>query len=53
MLLMSSAGTLRTTNLIAGVTMTITARFTGTVFRSRWPDVVIPPMSLPQFLLVR
>ena len=31
--------------------MTITAGFTGTVFRSRWPDVVIPPMSLPQFLL--
>ena len=31
--------------------MTITAGPTGTVFRSRWPDVVIPPMSLPQFLL--
>ena len=31
--------------------MTITAGSTGTVFRSRWPDVVIPPMSLPQFLL--
>ena len=31
--------------------MTITAESTGTVFRSRWPDVVIPPMSLPQFLL--
>jgi hypothetical protein len=31
--------------------MTITAGFTGTVFRSRWLDVVIPPMSLPQFLL--
>ena len=38
-------------NLIAGVTITITAGSTGTVFRSRWPDVVIPPMSLPQFLL--
>jgi acyl-CoA synthetase (AMP-forming)/AMP-acid ligase II len=49
--LMSGPGTLRTTNLIAGVTITITARFTGTVFRSRWPEVVIPPMSLPQFLL--
>ena len=31
--------------------MTITAGFTGTVFTSRWPEVVIPPMSLPQFLL--
>ena len=31
--------------------MTITAESTGTVFRSRWPDVVIPPMSLPQSLL--
>ena len=32
-------------------TMTITAGFTGTVLRSRWPEVAIPPMSLPQFLL--
>ena len=31
--------------------MTITAGFTGTVLRSRWPEVAIPPMSLPQFLL--
>jgi len=31
--------------------MTITAGFTGTVFRSRWPEAVIPPMALPQFLL--
>ena len=31
--------------------MTITAGFTGTVFRSRWPEAVIPSMALPQFLL--
>jgi acyl-CoA synthetase (AMP-forming)/AMP-acid ligase II len=31
--------------------MTTTAEFTGTVFRSRWPELEIPPMSLPQFLL--
>jgi len=36
---------------MAGATMMITAGFTAIVFRSRRLDVVIPPMSLRQFLL--
>jgi acyl-CoA synthetase (AMP-forming)/AMP-acid ligase II len=32
-------------------TMTTTAQFTPTVFRSHWPDVEIPRLSLPELLL--
>ena len=33
--------------------MTITAGFTGTAFTSGWPEVVMPPMSLPHCRLLR
>jgi acyl-CoA synthetase (AMP-forming)/AMP-acid ligase II len=47
---MSRAAHAEDDQLLEG-TMTITAGFTGTVFRSRWPEAVIPSMALPQFLL--
>ncbi len=31
--------------------MTTTIQFTPTVFRSHWPDVEIPRLPLPEFLL--